>query len=117
MARDLFTDAVERALDELPPELARHLDTLVVQVESEHADEPDLYGLYEGTPLTERTSDSMDGQLPSRVSIFRRPLTEDFGGPDSEPGELAREIRVTVLHEVGHHFGIDEHRLEQLGWA
>lgn len=114
MARDLFEQTIERAIDELPAELRAHLDNVEVIVESAHWDEPDLYGFYEGVPLTERTTGSTDFQQPDRVYVFRTPLVEDFG---SDPRELAHEIRVTFLHEVAHHFGIDEERLEELGWA
>jgi len=117
MATDLFATTIERTLAELPADLHAHLENVEVLIESEHWDEPDLYGLYEGIPLTERMTGSTDFQQPDRIYIFRRPLTEDFGGASAPAGELAREIRVTLLHEVAHFFGIDEARLAELGWA
>ena len=105
-----FEDHVNAALDSLPPGIAQALDNVVVVVEDEHPDDPDLYGLYEGTPLPERGD--MAGALPDRITIFRRPLEEEF----SDPTELEREIRITVLHELGHYFGLDEDRLSELGY-
>jgi len=106
-----FDEIVGAALDELPPALADGLRNVAVVVEDEHADEPDLYGLFEGVPLTE--GGPGPGDLPNRIAIYRRPLEEDFSDPD----ELREEIRVTVLHELGHYFGLDEARLDELGYA
>jgi predicted Zn-dependent protease with MMP-like domain len=97
-----FDEHVRRALDSLPPEIARGLENVAVVVEDENAEEPDLFGLFEGG--TE--------YLPDKVTIYRRPLEEDF----PEPDELEREIRVTVLHELAHYFGIDEDRIAELGY-
>jgi len=105
-----FDDHVKAALDSLPPHLAAALDNVAVVVEDEHPDDPDLFGLYEGIPLPERGD--MAGSLPDRITIFRLPLEEEFG----DPGELEREIRITVLHELGHYFGLDEERLADLGY-
>jgi predicted Zn-dependent protease with MMP-like domain len=107
-----FEDHVRAALDSLPDHLAAALRNVAVVVEDENPEEPDLYGLYEGIPLTERGGD-VGGQLPDRISIYRRPLTEDF--PD--PAELEEEIRITVLHELAHYFGIGEERLDELGYG
>ena len=71
-------------------------------VEDEHPGEPDLFGLFEEAPY-----------LPAKVTIYRRPLEEEFG---HDPEELEHEIRITVLHELAHYFGIDEDRLDQLGY-
>lgn len=106
-----FEQHVQAALDSLPPQLAAALVNVAVVVEDEHPDEPDLYGLYEGVPLPER-SGSDSGTLPDRIAIYRRPLEEDF----EDPAELEREIRVTVLHELAHYFGFDERRIEELGY-
>lgn len=111
-SRDVFTRTIQRTLDELPEQFAARMENVEVILESECAEEPDLYGLYDGVPLTERSSDDAYG--PDRIYVFRRPLTEDFG---HDPKELAHEVRVTLLHELAHHFGIDDARLEQLGWA
>jgi len=104
-----FDDHVKAALDSLPPHLAAALDNVAVVVEDEHPDDPDLFGLYEGIPLPERGD--MAGALPDRITIFRLPLEDEF----VDPQELEREIRITVLHELGHYFGLDEDRLAELG--
>lgn len=110
-ARD-FEDAVADALDAVPAELMGLLDNVVFLVEEEPpADEPDLLGLYEGTPLTAR-GDGWAGSLPDRITLFRGPLTRLCEDRD----ELRAEIAVTVVHEIAHHFGIDESRLHELGW-
>jgi predicted Zn-dependent protease with MMP-like domain len=108
---DDFEAHVQAALDSLPPELALALDNVAVVVEDEHPDDPDLFGLYEGTPLTERDT-RYAGRLPDRIAIYRVPLEESF----DDPNELEREIRITVLHELAHYFGIDEDRLTELGY-
>jgi predicted Zn-dependent protease with MMP-like domain len=105
-----FDDHVRAALDELSPDLAAALENVAVVVEDEHPDDPDLLGLYHGVPLTERGD--MAGVLPDTISIYRIPLEESF--PD--PGELREEIRITVLHELGHYFGLDEERIADLGY-
>jgi predicted Zn-dependent protease with MMP-like domain len=105
-----FDDHVRAALDSLPPELARALRNVAVVVEDENPEDPDLFGLYEGVPLPERGDEA--GSLPDRIAIYRRPLEDEF--PD--PRDLEREIRITVLHELGHYFGLDEERLGELGY-
>jgi predicted Zn-dependent protease with MMP-like domain len=105
-----FDDHVRAALDELPPHIAEALQNVAVVVEDENAEEPDLLGLYHGVPLPERGD--MAGSLPDRISIYRIPLEESFPDPD----ELRSEIRITVLHELGHYFGLDEDRLAELGY-
>ncbi|HJX76159.1 MAG TPA: metallopeptidase family protein [Gaiella sp.] len=105
-----FDDVVRSALDELPPELATGLRNVAVVVEDENAEDPDLYGLFEGVPLTE--GGPGPGDLPNRIAIYRLPLEADF--PDE--AQLRDEIRITVLHELGHYFGLDEGRLEELGY-
>ena len=106
-----FEEHVRAALDSLPPHLARALENVAVVVEDENPEEPDLFGLYEGVPLTERSS-ADSGGLPDRIAIYRIPLEEEF--PD--PRELEEEIRITVLHELGHYFGLDEDRIAELGY-
>jgi len=98
-----FEDHVRRALDALPPELARKLENVAVVVEEQDPDDPDLFGLWESAEY-----------MPDKITIFRRPLVEEFG---EDPAELEREIRITVLHELAHYFGIDEDRLDELGYA
>ena len=108
-----FEEAVGDALDSVPPELMRLLDNVVFFVEDEPpADDPDLLGVYDGTPLTER-GDAWAGALPDRITIFRGPLTRMC--EDRE--DLLDEIAVTVVHEIAHHFGIDDTRLHDLGWG
>jgi predicted Zn-dependent protease with MMP-like domain len=107
-----FEDHVRAALDSLPERLAAALRNVAVVVEDFNREEPDLYGLYEGIPLPERSGESW-GHLPDRIAIYRRPLEEDF--PD--PAELEEEIRITVLHELAHYFGIGEERLDELGYG
>ena len=97
-----FDEHVRRALDALPADLVRGLENVAVVVEDEHLSEPDLFGLFEEAPY-----------LPAKVTIYRRPLEEEFG---HDPEELEHEIRITVLHELAHYFGIDEDRLDQLGY-
>jgi predicted Zn-dependent protease with MMP-like domain len=106
-----FEEHVRAALDELPPNLAAALENLAVVVEDEHPDDPDLFGLFQGVPLTEQSSTSAGG-LPNKISIYRRPLEESF----PHPYDLREEIRITVLHELAHYFGIEESRLSELGY-
>jgi predicted Zn-dependent protease with MMP-like domain len=105
-----FEDQVRAALDELPPHIAKALRNVAVVVEDENPEDRDLLGLYHGVPLPERGD--MAGALPDKISIYRIPLEESF--PD--PEELREEIRITVLHELAHHFGLDEDRIAELGY-
>jgi predicted Zn-dependent protease with MMP-like domain len=98
-----FDDRVRAALDSLPPDLAAKLENVAVVVEEENAADPDLFGLFESEPY-----------MPEKITIYRRPLEEDFG---HDPAELERQIRITVLHELAHYFGLDEDRLAELGYA
>lgn len=109
-----FDDLVDQALDEIPDELAVLVRNVVVLVEAEPPpEEPrDLLGLYDGVALTERDGTGTPG-LPDRIFVFRGPLL-DFC--DSED-QLTREVRITVVHEIAHHFGIDDARLHELGYA
>ena len=108
-----FENAVGDALDEVPSELMALLDNVVFLVEDEPpAEDPDLLGIYDGTPLTER-GDGWAGALPDRITIFRGPLSRMC--EDRE--ELLDEIAITVVHEIAHHFGIDDARLHELGWG
>lgn len=106
-----FEEHVRAALDSLPPELARALENVAVVVEDENPEDPDLFGLYHGVPLPERGS-GYAGALPDKISIYRLPLEDEF----EDPAELEEEIRITVLHELAHYFGIDEDRLAELGY-
>jgi predicted Zn-dependent protease with MMP-like domain len=105
-----FEKLVRDALDGLPPHLSAAMDNVVIQIEDRHPDEPDLLGLYDGVPLTERGDGSL--LLPDVIWIYRLALCELCEDED----HLADEVRVTVVHEVAHHFGIDDDRLIELGW-
>jgi predicted Zn-dependent protease with MMP-like domain len=104
-----FEDQVEAALEELPPEFVEALENVAVVVEDEDPNEPSLYGVYSGLgPGRDHA-----GALPDQIVIFRRPLERAF----SDPEELRRQIRITVLHEIGHFFGLDEDRIRELGYG
>ena len=108
-----FDEMVGRALDELPDELARRVDNVVGLVEPEApADDPDLLGLYDGLALTERPANHA-GMLPDRILLFRGPLLDMADTVE----DLEEEVRITVVHEVAHHFGLDDARLHELGWG
>ena len=117
MSEDEFDAAVSAALTRVPDELARLLTNVVVVVEEEHEpqhwEDPDteLFGLYEGVPLGERAE--VAWQMPDRIVVFRGPLMRHC----RDRAELEEQITVTVLHEVGHFFGISEERLHELGWG
>ena len=104
-----FERMVADALDDLPDELLAGLDNVVIQVEDRHPDDPDLLGLYDGVPHTERTGQ----EGPDVVSIYRLALCEMCEDDD----DLAEEVYVTVIHELAHAAGIDDARLHELGWA
>lgn len=113
VSRADFEALVEQALDDVPTELADLVRNVAVVVE-DHAppDDPGLLGLYEGTPLTERDS-WYGGVLPDTITIFRLPLLAMCRTTD----EARREVVVTVVHEIAHHFGIDDARLHELGYG
>lgn len=112
MTRERFEELVGDALDEVPAELAALVDNVVVLVEDEPpADDPDLLGFYDGTPLTERDS-RYAGVVPDRIMIFRNPILRMCEDAD----EVVEEVRITVVHEIAHHFGIDDDRLHELGY-
>jgi predicted Zn-dependent protease with MMP-like domain len=103
---------VSDALDLIPPRLAAVMDNVVVLVADRHPDEADLLGLYEGVALTERDS-NYAGSLPDTITIYRDALLDICDDDD----EVVEEVKVTVVHEIAHHFGIDDDRLHELGWA
>ncbi len=114
MSREDFEDAVSDALDLLPPELTAKMDNVVVLVEDDPPDgEDQLLGLYEGVALTERDGWWAAGSLPDRITIFRRPTLAICDTVE----EVVEEVAITVVHEIAHHFGIDDARLHELGWA
>ena len=112
MRRSEFEQVVDAALEELPDWVVKEIDNLVVTVEEEPSPElGDVLGVYEGVALTERGEYS--GAMPDRIVIFRQPhLRLELPRP-----ELEAEVRKTVLHEVAHHIGIDDSRLDELGWG
>jgi len=114
MSEQEFEDAVADGLDSLPEELARLMSNVVVLVEAEPppGEGGDLLGLYEGTPLTERGDWWAAGSLPDRITVFRGPTLRAC----ATRAEVVEEVAVTVVHEVAHHFGIDDDRLHELGW-
>jgi predicted Zn-dependent protease with MMP-like domain len=113
MPRDRFDALVSTALDDVPPDMAALIDNCVILVEDEPPLEaPDLLGVYDGTPLTERDT-GYTMALPDRITIFRNPILAMCSGED----EVVREVRITVVHEIAHHFGIDDERLHELGYG
>ena len=115
-----FESLVAQALDSLPQEISERLENVDVVVEDEPPAEfletlppgSSLFGLYHGIPLTER-GPSYGNVLPDKISIYRGPITRFWRRPD----EIRTQIRRTVIHEIGHYFGIPEHRLHELGWG
>ncbi|MCG3150547.1 MAG: hypothetical protein PCFJNLEI_04033 [Verrucomicrobiae bacterium] len=115
-----FEKEVEAALQLIPADLRQHIDNVQIVIEDVPSPEllaelgvpagETLFGLYSGTPLTERTTEY--AALPDCITIYRQPLLDEF--PD--PVELRTEIARTVIHEIAHHFGIDDDRLAALGW-
>jgi predicted Zn-dependent protease with MMP-like domain len=113
MSRERFEELVSDALDRVPPDLAALIDNCVVLVEDEPpADDPHLLGVYDGTPLTER-GPGYTFLLPDRITIFRNPTLQMC---ESEE-EVVDEVNITVVHEIAHHFGIDDETLHALGYA
>jgi predicted Zn-dependent protease with MMP-like domain len=113
MSKERFEELVGEALDEVPAELMAHLDNVVVLVEDDPPEgEPDLLGLYEGIDLTRRGWD-YGGALPDRIFLFRNPILAMCEDED----EVVDEVAITVVHEIAHHFGIDDGRLHDLGWG
>ena len=108
-----FEDLVAQALDEVPPELAALMDNVAVFVEDEgEPGAPELLGLYVGIPLTERDG-AYAGVLPDRIIIFRGPILRSCRTAE----DVVEEVRITVVHEIAHHFGIDDDRLHELGYG
>jgi predicted Zn-dependent protease with MMP-like domain len=112
MTRRRFEELVADALDTIPPELTAGMDNVVVLVDDRHDTDPELLGLYEGVALTERTS-TYGGVLPDRITIYQDAILDICDSED----DVVHEVAVTVVHEVAHHFGIDEATLHELGWG
>ncbi|ORB90109.1 hypothetical protein B1T49_13790 [Mycobacterium persicum] len=107
-----FDELVSDALDLIPRELAAAMDNVVILVADRHPDDHDLLGLYEGVALTERDSDYA-GALPDAITIYRDALLDVCESAD----EVVDQVAITVIHEIAHHFGIDDARLDELGWG
>ena len=107
-----FEELVADALDEVPEELMKLLDNVVVLVEDSNPEEPDLLGLYEGYALTERGW-HYGGELPDRIMIYREAICDICSSED----EVVDEVTITVVHEIAHHFVIEEELLHELGWG
>lgn len=113
ISEDRFAELVEQAFAAVPDQLAALLDNVVLFIEDDPpADDPDLLGVYDGIPLTERDS-TYGGALPDRIVVFRNP-TLDICETEAD---VVEEVNITVVHEIAHHFGIDDDRLHQLGYA
>jgi predicted Zn-dependent protease with MMP-like domain len=113
MSSERFEELVADALDEVPHELLDLMDNVVILVADDPpADQPDLLGVYEGYSLTDRGW-NYSGVLPDRILIFRNPIL----GICADEDEVVDEVAVTVVHEIAHHFGIDDARLHALGWG
>lgn len=113
MDRAEFEDAVADALDQLPEQVTAKIDNVVIFVEDEPpAETPDLLGIYDGIPLTERGFMWEAGVLPDRITIYRNPTLRMCETRE----EVIEEVLITVVHEVAHYFGIDDDRLHELGW-
>ena len=107
-----FDELVSDALDLIPEQLTAAMDNVVVLVADRHPDDDELLGLYEGVALTERDSD-YGGALPDAITIYRDALLDVCESDD----EVVDQVAITVIHEIAHHFGIDDDRLDELGWA
>ena len=110
LSRDAFEDLVSEALDTIPPELAKVMSNVVIVVEDD-APEPGLLGLYHGVPLTDR-GEWYGAVLPDHISIYRREILRICDTFE----QVVDEVRITVVHEIAHHIGIDDERLDELGW-
>jgi predicted Zn-dependent protease with MMP-like domain len=112
VTRERFEQLVADALDSLPPELGRAMENVAVLVEARAQGRP-LFGLDEGIPLTKRGPQSYSAVMPDRITLYQ----ETISAACSTEGEVIDQVRRTVIHEVAHHFGISDPRLEELGWA
>jgi len=113
MTRERFEELVSQALDTVPPDLAELMDNVVVLVEDDApADDPDLLGLYVGTALTERDSTYTFFE-PDQIFVYRNPTLRMC----ADEAEIVHEVGITVVHEIAHHFGIDDDRLHELGYG
>ena len=112
MSDDEFDGLVSDALDQVPAELSAEMSNVVILVEPENDEDPHILGLYSGIALTERTHD-YGGFLPDTITIYRDAIL----GMCHTRAQVAHEVTVTVMHEIAHHFGIDDHWLHANGWG
>jgi predicted Zn-dependent protease with MMP-like domain len=112
MTRQRFEELVGDALDLIPPEFAAAMDNVVILVEDREPENPTLLGLYHGVALTERTS-QYGGVLPDRITIYREAILDIC----HDEQDVVEEVAITVVHEIAHHFGVDDARLHELGWG
>ena len=112
VSTERFEQFVSEALDSLPPDLGSAMENVAVLVE-DRAEGRSLFGLYEGIPLTKRGPQSYSGVMPDRITLYQ----ETICSVCSNEAEVVAQVRKTVIHEVAHHFGINDPRLEELGWA
>lgn len=113
MERSEFEQLVSQALDSIPADVMAEVDNVVVLVEDEPPEGQRLLGLYVGYPLTERTNPWGTIRLPDRITLYQGPLQRRCATRE----ELAAQVRITVVHEIAHHFGISDSRLQELGWG
>ncbi|WP_084038896.1 metallopeptidase family protein [Demequina sp. NBRC 110053] len=114
MTREEFEEAVDDGIDSIPEELLALVDNVVILIEDDAPEsDPDLLGLYDGIALTDRGSEWGLGDLPDRIFIYMNPTLRHC----EDAGHVREEVAVTVVHEIAHHFGIDDERLHQLGWG
>jgi predicted Zn-dependent protease with MMP-like domain len=112
VSNERFEELVAEALDSIPEDLARAIENVAIIVEDEARGRP-LFGLYEGIPLTRRSQLGYSGVMPDRITLFQKAICQHC----HSEGEVRDQVRRTVIHEVAHHFGIGDPRLEELGWA
>lgn len=112
MSRQRFEELVGDALDLIPKEFAKAMDNVVILVEDRDPEHPSLLGLYHGVALTERTT-NYGGVLPDRIFIYREAILDIC----HDEQDVVEEVAITVVHEIAHHFGIDDARLHELGWG
>ena len=112
VSNEQFDEFVSDAIRSLPPELAKNMSNVGIFVEDE-AKGRNLFGLFQGVPLTKRGPLSYSGALPDRITIYQRTI-ERYASSEQQ---VRDQVRKTVIHELGHHFGIDDDRLKELGWA
>lgn len=119
LSPDEFADAVTEAIDSIPADIRAEMDNVAIFIQDDYVraatDNPHLtlLGLYEGTPLTERTSWWAAGSLPDRITIYREPILAICRTRE----QVVHQVTVTVVHEIAHHFGISDARLHELGWG